>query len=51
MKTKQPLEIINYIELPRKRSSLVKIDEVLEERIRAFKRAKQIRRFTFTKQV
>lgn len=47
MKTLQEKEIITYIETPRGYSSPVKIDVVMEERIRAFRRAKQIRRFSF----
>lgn len=49
MKTAQEKELITYIETPRGLSSPVKLDTLLEERIRAFKRAKQIRRFSFSK--
>lgn len=49
MKTPQEKELITYIETPRGSSSPVKLDTVLQERIRAFKRAKQIRRFSFSK--
>lgn len=49
MKTTQEKELITYIETPRTRAALTKIDSVLEERIRAFKRARTIRRFSFMK--
>lgn len=49
MKTAEEKELISYLEIPRGRSSLTKIDVVLEDRIRAFKRAKRIRRFSLVK--
>lgn len=49
MKTSADKELITYIETPRAASSPVKLDAVLQERIRAFKRAKAIRRFSFSK--
>lgn len=49
MKTLAEKELITYIETPRGASAPVKLDAVLQERIRAFKRAKQIRRFSFSK--
>ena len=49
MKTSQDKEIISYIETPGGFTAPVKLDTVLEERIRAFRRAKQIRRFSFSK--
>jgi len=49
MKTAQEKEIITYIQTPRGLTAPVRLDTVLEERIRAFKRAKQIRRFSFLK--
>ena len=49
MKTAQEKEIITCIETPRGTTSPVRLDTVLEERIRAFRRAKQIRRFSFSK--
>ena len=49
MKTAQEKEIITYIETPLSTTSPVRLDTVLEERIRAFRRAKQIRHFSFSK--
>jgi len=49
MKTAQEKELITYIGTQRGSTSPVKLDALLEERIRAFKRAKQIRRFSFLK--
>ncbi len=49
MKTATNYELINYIEIPRRTSDPVKIDVILEERMRAFMRAKRIRRLTFFK--
>lgn len=43
------LETNDYIETPRHNGSLIKIDEILEARMRAFLRARRIRRFTFLK--
>lgn len=48
MKIPQEKEIITYIETPRGSAAPVRLHTVLEERIRAFKRAKQIRRFRFS---
>ena len=50
MKTSLEKEIITYFEIPRGRSTLTKIDVVLENRIRAFRRAKRIRRFSLVRQ-
>ncbi len=50
MKTKQPSELITYIETPRQPLDLpVKIDEILQLRMRAFMKARRVRRFTFNK--
>jgi len=49
MKTAQPSEIITYIETPRHCDSPVKIDEILEARMRAFVKARRIRRFRLAK--
>lgn len=50
MKTtvEQPV-LIDYIETPRQCNSPIKIEEILEARLQAFKRAKRVRKFTFTK--
>lgn len=37
-----------YIEIPRSHKNLTKIDMILEERMRAFVRARRVRRFTFS---
>lgn len=37
-----------YIEIPRSRKNLTKIDTILEERMRTFVRARRVRRFTFS---
>lgn len=50
MKTAQTNELITYIEIPRQHCNVpVKIDEILEARMRAFMKARRIRRFTFVK--
>ena len=49
MKTAQLNEIITYIETPRHCDVPVKIDEILEARMRAFVEARYIRRFTLVK--
>jgi hypothetical protein len=51
MKTNQQ-ETITYIETPRSRDSRdmpIKLDEILESRMRAFMKARRVRRFTFAK--
>ena len=51
MKMTQTSEPITYIETPRQHCDVpVKIDEILEARMRAFIKARRIRRFTFVKQ-
>lgn len=42
-------ETPTYIELPRANVAPVKINQILEERMRAFIRARRVRRFTFFK--
>lgn len=49
MKTAKIFEEVMYIETPRKRGTPVKIDQILEDRMRAFMRARRVRRFTFVK--
>ena len=49
MKTAQTNEIINYIETPRHCEVPIKIDEILQTRMRAFIKARRIRRFTLVK--
>lgn len=49
MKTAKEFGPIDYIQIPRRTSEPVKIDVILEERMRAFLRARRIRRFTFVK--
>jgi hypothetical protein len=49
MKTKKTPEAANYIETPRQCNAPVKIDEILEARMRAFMRARRVKRFTFVK--
>ena len=52
MKTNQNLEATHYIETPLTRKSRdipTKIDEILEARMRAFMKARRVRRFTFAK--
>jgi hypothetical protein len=49
MKTMTQFEEPNFIELPRRARGPVKIDAILEARMRAFLRARRVRRFTFTK--
>jgi hypothetical protein len=40
----------NFTVAPRKASVPVKIDSILEERIKTFQRARRVRRFTFTRE-
>jgi hypothetical protein len=47
MKTNRELDLINYIETPRRKDVPVKIDEILEARMKEFIRVRRIRRFTF----
>jgi hypothetical protein len=49
MKTMSVFEETSYIELPRRSKGPVKIDAILEARMRAFLRARRVRRFTFMK--
>ena len=49
MKTAQTRELITYIETPRQSGAPVKIDEILQARMRAFTKARRIRRFTLVK--
>ncbi len=49
MKTTQSQEPFAYIETPRSRNMPTKIDEILEARMRAFMKARRVRRFTFAK--
>lgn len=49
MKVTNETELINYIEIPRRSGEPVKIDVILEERMRAFMRARRMKRFTFLK--
>jgi len=50
MKITQTSEPITYIETSRQHCDVpVKIDEILEARMRAFIKARRIRRFTFVK--
>lgn len=47
MKTAQEHELITYIETPRRHCDVpVKIDKILHARMRAFMRARRVRRFT-----
>ncbi len=41
--------LVTYIETPRRPASVVKLDTVLEARMRDFIRARRVRRFTFFK--
>ena len=50
MKTTQEHELITYIETPRRHCDVpVKIDDTLEARMRAFIKARRIRRFMLVK--
>lgn len=49
MKTAKTKEIITYIETPRHCDVPIKIDEILQARMRAFMKARRIRRFTLVK--
>ncbi len=49
MKTMTHFEEQGYIELPRRSSGPIKIDAILEARMKAFLRARRVRRFTFSK--
>lgn len=42
-------ELYGYIEIPRTKTLPTRIDTILEERMKAFLRARRIRRFTFNK--
>lgn len=49
MKTIKDFEPVSYIEIPRRKDAPVKIDEILEARMREFLRVRRTRRFTFVK--
>ena len=49
MKTANQIEFTNYIETPRYQSRPIKIDIILEARMRAFLRAKRVRRWMSSK--
>ena len=41
----------HYIETPYRRSSIHKIDEILEQRLKAFLKARRMKRFSFKKDI
>jgi len=49
MKTSNEIELITYIETPRLITEPVKIDVILEARMKAFLRAKRVRRWMVSK--
>ncbi len=49
MKTRNEFELISYIETPRRNSQPVKIDVILEARMRAFMRTRRVRRWLASK--
>ena len=49
MKTAHEIELITYIETPRRFTEPVKIDVILEARMKAFLRAKRVRRWMSAK--
>jgi len=49
MKTANQIELITYIETPRRRDQPVKIDVILEARMKAFLRARRVRRWMSAK--
>lgn len=49
MKTQNTFADITYIETPRRSASPIKIDAILEARMRAFLRARRVRRYSFLK--
>jgi hypothetical protein len=49
MKTTNGIELITYIETPRRCNNPVKIDVILEARMKAFLRAKRIKRWMASK--
>ena len=49
MKHMSQSEVYDYIEIPRTKTAPTRIDTILEERMKAFLKARRIRRFTFTK--
>jgi len=49
MKTTNGFELITYIETPRRSSAPIKIDTILEARMKAFLRAKRINRWITAK--
>ena len=44
------IETTAYIQTPRTQTTPVKIDTILEQRMKSFLRARRIRRFTFSKE-
>ena len=51
MKTADGIDLITYIETPMRTSVPIKIDAILEARMKAFLRAKRINRWISVKQV
>ena len=49
MKHKTSVELYGYIEIPRSQTVPTRIDAILEERMKAFMKARRVRRFTFNK--
>lgn len=49
MKHAPHIELYGYIEIPRSKAAPTRIDSILEERMKAFMKARRIRRFTFSK--
>jgi|MDTD01.2.fsa_nt_gb hypothetical protein len=49
MKTYEQIEFISYIETPRYTEVPIRIDSILEERMRVFLRARKARRLIFCK--
>lgn len=47
MNVRKYRESISYIETPRRCTTPVKIDEILEARLKAFVKVRRLRRFTF----
>lgn len=49
MKHSISTELYGYIEIPRTKTAPTRIDSILEERMKAFIKARRVRRFTFSK--
>ena len=49
MKTTNGIELITYIETPRRSGVPIRIDAILEARMKAFLRAKRVRRWMVSK--